>query len=154
MSKLKGYIGEVELDEKGNIKRSNVDKADKIAEIVKFNVNKGNEEAKELGFSKLNGFVMIGADKSITFMKNKAYIIDTNRADWQQIFVNYTFIKAWCAGGVALLVISILWLALAIMTPYLNYFAPEPKFYIPILTLLISIFMISLSKSRFSYRLD
>lgn len=154
MSKLKGYIGELELDEKGNVKKSNLDNAQTLAEILKFNVNKGNEEAKELGFSKLHGFAMIGSDKSITFMKNKAYVVETSKADWQQIFVTYTFIKSWCAGGVALFIISIIWFALALTTPYLNYFAPEPKFYIPTLLLLISIFMMSLSKSRFSYRLE
>lgn len=66
---------------------------EKINDIIKYNVAKGNEEAKELGFSRLNRFVMIGSSKSLTFMKNKAFV-DTTKADWQELFVTYTYIKS------------------------------------------------------------
>ncbi|AWR96324.1 DUF2173 family protein [Acidianus sulfidivorans JP7] len=152
--KIKGYLGSVELDQNKNVKRADIDDANKIAEIVKANIEKGNEEAKELGFSKLNGFAMIGSSKSIAFMKNKAVIVDTNKADWQDLFVTYTYIKSWLVGGIILLAISVIWYILAFTTSYLDYFAPEPRVYIPTILLLIGIFMTALSKTRYSYRLE
>ncbi|ARM74803.1 hypothetical protein [Acidianus manzaensis] len=152
--KIKGYLGSVEVDNNGNVKKSDIDEADKIAEIIKANVEKGNQEAKELGFSKLNGFAMLGSSKSLTFMKNKALIVDTHKADWQDLFVTYTYIKSWLAGGIALLAISIIWYIIAFTTPYLDYFAPEPRVYTPTILLLIGIFMTALSKTRYSYRLE
>jgi roadblock/LC7 domain-containing protein len=152
--KLKGYIGHVKIDDKGHVKESDVGNAEDIASILERNVEKGNEEAKELGFSKLNGFAMFGSQKSITFMKNEAILVDTKKADWEDIFVRYTFIKSWLAGGIILVALSIIMFYLAIFTSYLDYFAPEPRLYTPTIILLIGVFMLALSKSKYGYRLD
>lgn len=44
------------------IESKNVENPKEWAEIIKFNVKKGNEEARELGFGHMNGFAMIGKD--------------------------------------------------------------------------------------------
>ncbi|MBW9141673.1 MAG: hypothetical protein K1T65_08350, partial [Candidatus Aramenus sp.] len=58
------------------------------------------------------------------------------------------------AGGIALIAISIIMFFLAIFTSALDYFAPEPRLYLPSILLLIGVFMVGLSKTRFSYRLE
>ncbi|MCI2414007.1 MAG: hypothetical protein MPF33_01950 [Candidatus Aramenus sp.] len=156
MSKVKGYVGSVKIDDSGNVVRTDLDKeeAEEIANALKFNVQKGNEEARELGFSKMHGFAMFGSEKSLAFMKNKALLVRTKEADWQELFVMYTYIKSWLAGGIALIAISIVMFILAIFTSALDYFAPEPRLYLPSILLLIGVFMVGLSKTRFSYRLE
>ncbi|MEM0264310.1 MAG: hypothetical protein QXQ01_08190 [Saccharolobus sp.] len=52
--KIKGYIGHVKINDQGKVEESNIENAEKIAEFISFNVKKGNEEAKELGFNKLH----------------------------------------------------------------------------------------------------
>ncbi len=151
--KVKGYIGHVKINNEGKVIESNVDNAEEIAKILKINVEKGNQEAKELGFNKMNGFAMFGSSKSLTFMKDTALVVDSKKADWQELFSTYTYIKSWLIGGIALLVISLILYYLAIFTSYMNYFAPEPRYYTPTILLLISVFMIVLSKSKYSYRL-
>ncbi len=151
--KIKGYLGHVKVDNQGNVKESDIENAKDIAEILKNNIQKGNEEAKELGFSKINGFAMFGSQKSLAFMKNEAVLVDTRKADWEELFVKYTFIKSWLAGGIVLTVLSIIMYYLAIFTSYLDYFAPEPRLYLPTIILLIGVFMLALSKSKYSYRL-
>lgn len=152
--KIKGYIGHVKIDTQGNVKESDIENANDVAEILKNNIQKGNEEAKELGFSKINGFAMLGSQKSLAFMKNEAVLVDTKKADWEELFVKYTFIKSWLVGGIVLTVLSIIMYYLAIFTSYLDYFAPEPRLYAPTIILLIGIFMLALSKSKYSYRLE
>ncbi len=156
MSKVKGYVGSVKIDDSGSVVWTDLDKedAEEIAKILKFNVQKGNEEARELGFSKMHGFAMFGSENSLTFMKNKALLVRTKEADWQDLFVMYTYIKSWLAGGIALIAISIIMFFLAIFTSALDYFAPEPRLYLPSILLLIGVFMVGLSKTRFSYRLE
>jgi hypothetical protein len=153
MRRVKGYIGHVKIDKEGKVVESNVNNAEEIAKILKFNIEKGNQEAKELGFNKINGFAMFGSTKSLTFMKDTALLVDNKKADWQELFTTYTYIKSWLIGGIALLVLSLILYYLAIFTSYMDYFAPEPRFYTPTILLLISIFMIVLSKSKYSYRL-
>ncbi|AWR95813.1 DUF2173 family protein [Acidianus brierleyi] len=152
--KIKGYLGHVKVDNQGNVKESDIENAKDVAEILRNNIQKGNEEAKELGFSKINGFAMFGSQKSLAFMKNEAVLVDTKKADWEELFVKYTFIKSWLVGGIVLTVLSIIMYYLAIFTNYLDYFAPEPRLYAPTIILLIGIFMLALSKSKYSYRLE
>ena len=66
-------------------------KCRKIAEYISFNVKKGNEEAKELGFNKLHGFAMFGSDNSLAFMKNLALVVDTDKTDFNDLFTYLYF---------------------------------------------------------------
>ena len=84
--KIKGYIGHVKINDQGKVEESNMENAEKIAEFISFNVKKGNEEAKELGFNKLHGFAMFGSDKSLAFMKNLALVVDTDKTDFNDLF--------------------------------------------------------------------
>jgi hypothetical protein len=120
---------------------------------MKFNVEKGNQEARELGFSKLNGFAMMGSVKSLTFMKNEAIMVETEKADWQELFVHYVYMKGWLALGITLVILSMILYYMAFFTSYLDYFANLPRLYLPTILLIVGLIMIPSSKTRFSYRL-
>ncbi|QGA53247.1 hypothetical protein GFS03_00855 [Sulfolobus sp. E5-1-F] len=155
IKKLKGYIGHVKINEEGKIEESsNIEDPSKLVDVIKFNLKKGNEEAKELGFNKINGFAMFGNDKSLTFMRGLAIIIDNEKADWQDLFTYYTYTKAFIITGAVLVVLSILLFYYSLFTPIFNFMAPEPRIYIPTLLLIIGVIFLALSKSTFSYRLE
>ncbi|AEB95887.1 hypothetical protein [Metallosphaera cuprina] len=150
--KIKGYLGHIKVNDKGEvIEKVSVD--EKLADILKYNIEKGNQEAKELGFSKMNGFAMMGSKKSLAFMKGEAILVETSKADWQELFVHYVYLKGWLALGIVLLILSIALYYMALATAYLDYFAPLPRLYVPTLILIISLIMILSSKTRFAYRL-
>ncbi|BCS92298.1 hypothetical protein L3N51_01234 [Metallosphaera sp. J1] len=150
--KIKGYLGHVKVDEKWNVVEK-VNVSEELAGILKFNVEKGNEEARELGFKRMNGFAMMGSKKSLAFMKGEAIMVETSKADWQELFVHYVYMKGWLALGIALLVLSVVLYYMGFATPYLDYFAPLPRLYLPTILLLISLIMIPSSKTRYTYRL-
>lgn len=150
--KIKGYLGHIKVNDKGEvIEKVSVD--EKLADILKYNIEKGNQEAKELGFSKMNGFAMMGSKKSLAFMKGEAILVETSKADWQELFVHYVYLKGWLALGIVLLILSIALYYMALATTYLDYFAPLPRLFVPTLILIISLIMIPSSKTRFAYRL-
>lgn len=155
MVKLKGYIGHLKINDQGKIEESvNVDNAEKLAEILMFNVKKGNEEAKELGFNKMHGFAMIGSNKSLAFMKAMALIVDTEKTDWQDLFIYYTYNKSFIVTGAILVIISVLLFYMALLTNMLNFLAPEPRLYIPSILIIIGVIFLAISKSSLSYRLE
>ncbi|EZQ10578.1 MULTISPECIES: DUF2173 family protein [Acidianus] len=151
--KTKGYLGHVRISPEGRVVESDVSNSEEIAKVIKFNIEKGNEEAKELGFSKLNGFAMIGSDKSLAFMKNLAVLVDNQKVDWQELFVEYVYNKVWIAIGSILVIISVILYYLAIFTPFMNYFAPEPRLYLPTILILVGVIFLGMSRTKFSYRL-
>ncbi|MCH4816079.1 MAG: hypothetical protein QXY87_12615 [Saccharolobus sp.] len=155
IKKLKGYVGHIKINEEGKIEESsNIDYPSKLVDIIKFNLKKGNEEAKELGFNKINGFAMFGSDKSLTFMKGLAIVVDNEKADWQDLFTYYTYNKTFIITGVVLVILSILLFYYGLLTSVFNFMAPEPRIYIPTILLLIGVIFLALSKSTFSYRLE
>ncbi|QXJ31304.1 hypothetical protein [Saccharolobus shibatae] len=155
IKKLKGYVGHIKINEEGKIEESsNIDYSSKLVDIIKFNLKKGNEEAKELGFNKINGFAMFGSDKSLTFMKGLAIVVDNEKADWQDLFTYYTYNKTFIITGVVLVILSILLFYYGLLTSVFNFMAPEPRIYIPTILLLIGVIFLALSKSTFSYRLE
>ncbi|AAK42762.1 hypothetical protein SULI_02270 [Saccharolobus solfataricus] len=155
VKKLKGYEGHVKIDENGEIEESsNIENLSKLVELIKFNLKKGNEEAKQLGFNKLNGFAMFGSNKSLTFMKGLAIVVDNDKADWQDLFTYYTYNKTFIITGGVLVLLSILLFYYGLLTPMFNFMAPEPRIYIPTILLLIGVIFLILSKSTFSYRLE
>lgn len=157
---MKGYVGHIKLDDQGNVIESKgVDNPNDWAEVIKFNVKKGNEEARELGFGKMNGFAMIGKDYSLTFMKNGAYIVKTNEADWHEIFVKYTYSYTTLIVGLFLTILSIIIFIIDFTPainyiPYFNQMAPEPRIYIPTILIILGVIVLAASKSKFNYRLD
>nr|WP_276321728.1 hypothetical protein [Saccharolobus shibatae] len=152
---MKGYVGHIKINEEGKIEESsNIDYPSKLVDIIKFNLKKGNEEAKELGFNKINGFAMFGSDKSLTFMKGLAIVVDNEKADWQDLFTYYTYNKTFIITGVVLVILSILLFYYGLLTSVFNFMAPEPRIYIPTILLLIGVIFLALSKSTFSYRLE
>ncbi|ACP36768.1 conserved hypothetical protein [Sulfolobus islandicus Y.G.57.14] len=155
IKKLKGYIGHIKINEEGKIEESsNIDYPSKLVDIIKFNLKKGNEEAKELGFNKINGFAMFGSGKSLTFMKGLCIIVDNKKADWQDLFTYYTYNKTFIITGVVLVILSILLFYYGLLTSVFDFIAPEPRIYIPTILLLIGVIFLALSKSTFSYRLE
>ncbi len=155
IKKLKGYIGHIKINEEGKIEESsNIDYPSKLVDIIKFNLKKGNEEAKELGFNKINGFAMFGSGKSLTFMKGLCIIVDNEKADWQDLFTYYTYNKTFIITGVVLVILSILLFYYGLLNSVFNFIAPEPRIYIPTILLLIGVIFLALSKSTFSYRLE
>ncbi|MEM3204472.1 MAG: hypothetical protein QW232_09705 [Saccharolobus sp.] len=152
--KIKGYIGHVKINDQGKVEESNMENAEKIAEFISFNVKKGNEEAKELGFNKLHGFAMFGSDNSLAFMKNLALVVDTDKTDFNDLFTYYTFNKSFCVTGVALVIISIILFYFALFTALMNFIAPEPRLYIPSLVIIIGVIFLAISRTRLAYRLE
>ncbi|MFP3204850.1 MAG: hypothetical protein RXS23_05405 [Metallosphaera yellowstonensis] len=150
--KIRGYIGHVRVDDNWRVVEK-VNVPDQLAEILKFNVEKGNQEARELGFSKLNGFAMMGSVKSLTFMKNEAIMVETEKADWQELFVHYVYMKGWLALGITLVILSMILYYMALFTSYLDYFANLPRLFLPTILLIVGLIMIPSSKTKFSYRL-
>lgn len=154
LQRLKGYVGHVEIDESGNVKESeNVKDAKALAEILAFNVRKGNEEAKELGFSRMSGFAMIGENRSLAFMKGLGVIVETDKADWQELFTFYTYVKSFLIGGISLIVLGVILIVLWLTTPPFSTFATDAKVYITILTFLVGSVLLAASKSSMAYRL-
>lgn len=157
---FKGYVGHIKFDDQGNVIESkNVENPKEWAEIIKFNVKKGNEEARELGLGRMNGFAMIGKDYSLTFMKNGAYLVKTREVDWHDLFVKYTYSYTTLITGLFLTILSIIIFLIDVTPainyiPYFNQLAPEPKFFIPILILLVGVVLLGISKSKFNYRLE
>ncbi|AWR99228.1 hypothetical protein [Metallosphaera hakonensis] len=150
--KIKGYLGHIKVDDQWKVvEKVNVE--DRLAEILKFNVEKGNQEARELGFKKMNGFAMMGSKRSLAFMKGEAVVVETSKADWQELFVHYVYMKGWLILGVVLLALSIALYYMSFATTYLDYFAPLPRLYLPTILLIISLIMIPSSKTRYTYRL-
>lgn len=152
VNKLKGYYGHIAIDENGKVIESNLENPEEWANVLTFNVKKGNEEAKELGFNRMNGFAMFGSNYSLAFMKNMGVVVDTRKADWQELFTFYTYSVSVLIVGIVITAISIILFGLA-FTPYMNWIAPEPRFYFPILLLIIGIVFLVASKSSMAYRL-
>ncbi len=155
IDKLKGYVGHIKIDEQGRIVESkNIANPAKLAEIVNVNLKKGNEEARELGFKRMNGFAMFGEKESLAFMKGLGVVVDSEKVDWQDLFVYYTFNVAFCATGVILTVFSLILFYIAIFTKFMYFLAPEPRFYIPTILIIIGVFFLAISKSKLAYRLE
>ncbi|BFH72345.1 hypothetical protein SJAV_02890 [Sulfurisphaera javensis] len=150
---IKGYYGHIAVDENGNVTNSkNIDNPEEWAKVVSFNVKKGNEEAKELGFNKMNGFAMIGRDYTLTFMKGLGVVVDTKKADWQELFTYYTYSWSILITGIIITALSIILFGLA-FTPYMSWLAPEPRFYLPSILVIVGIMLLVASKSSMAYRL-
>ncbi|QKR00080.1 hypothetical protein GWK48_06560 [Metallosphaera tengchongensis] len=150
--KIKGYLGHIKVDNNWDINEK-VNVPDELLSILKFNVEKGNQEAKELGFNRMNGFAMMGSKKSLAFMKGEVVMVETDKADWQELFVHYVYMKGWLALGIGILILSIILYYLSLDTSLLDYFAPLPRLFVPTILLLISLVMIPASKTRYTYRL-
>lgn len=151
--KLKGYYGHVVVNDKGEaVQAENVEEKDKWAKVISFNVKKGNEEARELGFSRMNGFAMFGSNYSLAFMKGLGVVVKTKEADWQELFTYYTYSMTILISGIIVTIISFILFGLA-FTPVMSGLAPEPRFYGPAILLLIGVVLLASSKSSMSYRL-
>lgn len=150
---IKGFYGYVAIDDNGKVTQSkNVDNPDEWAEVLSFNTKKGNEEAKEMGFNRMNGFAMIGSNYSLAFMKGLGVIVDTKKADWQELFTYYTYSWSILIAGIVVTAISIILFGLA-FTPYMSWLAPEPRFYLPSILIIIGVILLASSKSSLAYRL-
>ncbi|TRM80189.1 hypothetical protein DJ524_08440, partial [Sulfolobus sp. D5] len=124
IDKLKGYVGHIKIDEQGKIIESrNVENPAKLAEVINFNLKRGNEEARELGFNKMNGFAIFGEKESLVFMKGLGVVVDSQKVDWQDVFTYYTFNVAFCATGVVLTVLSLILFYIAIFTNFMYFLA-------------------------------
>ncbi|WP_338604320.1 hypothetical protein V6M85_06175 [Sulfolobus tengchongensis] len=155
VKKLKGYMGHIKINSEGRIEESsNVENVSKLAEIILFNLKKGNEEARELGFNRLNGFAMFGSNRSITFMKGIGVIVDNEKADWQELFTYYTYNSSFIITGVILIALSAILFYFGLLTSALNFLAPEPRLYIPLILIIIGVTFLALSKTTLSYRLE
>ena len=153
VKKLKGYYGYVKIDEQGNaVQAENVENKEEWAKVISYNLKKGNEEAKELGFNKMNGFAMFGSNYSLTFMKDLGVIVNTKEADWQELFTYYTYSLSVLITGIVITAISIVLFGLA-FTPYMDWLAPEPRFYLPSILIIVGIVFLFSSKSSMAYRL-
>lgn len=150
---MKGYVGHVKLKD-GKVVEKDIEDAEKIAEIIQPNLKKGQEEAEELGFKKLHGFVMIGQECSLAVMKDEAVVVKTMSADWQEVFRYFTYFKGYLLGGVAILILATLFGIFAFATPDLDYFNVTPKIFITLLLYIIGGVTVAMSKSKWSYRLD
>ena len=151
---VKGYVGHIKMSKDGRVVESNnVENPEKLAQVLDFDVKKGNEEARELGFGRMHGFAIIGEKKSLTFMKGEALIVETDKADWQELFLHYVYNKGYIVVGAVLLVLTALILYLDIFTSAMDWLAPEPRYYIPTILALIGVFFLGVSKTSLSYRL-
>lgn len=152
--KILGYKGHITIRENRIIEARGVEDAETLKDIIITNIEKGNRDAKELGFNKLRGFIMFGEESSLVFMKDTALIVDTKKTDWQNVFTTYTYYKSWCVGGIVSLLLSFIFFYIVLFTNILNWLAPEPRFYIPTILLIIGIFGLSVAKTKLAYRLD
>ncbi|MEM0363936.1 MAG: hypothetical protein QXV69_04820 [Sulfolobaceae archaeon] len=152
--KVPGYVGHLTIKEGNVLESRGIEDPEAIKNIILENLKIGNEQANELGFNKLRAFIMIGGERSLIFMKNTALVVDNSKTDWHNVFLTYTFYKSWCVGGVISLFISFVLFYLVIFTNVFNWLAPEPRFYLPTLFLLLGIFGLAVSKTRLAYRLD
>jgi len=152
--KIPGYVGHVVIKEGKVVESKGVENAELVRDIVLENLRIGNEQANELGFNKLRSFIMIGGEKSLVFMKDTALVVENSKTDWHSVFLTYTFHKSWCIGGVVSLLISFILFYLVLFTTTFSWLAPEPRFYLPTLFLLIGIFGLAVSRTRLAYRLD
>jgi len=153
VKKLKGYYGYVKIDEQGNaVQAENVENKEEWARVISSNLKKGNEETKELGFSRMNGFAMFGSNYSLAFMKDLGVIVNTKEADWQELFTYYTYSLSLLIIGIVITAISIVLYGLA-FTPYMNWLAPEPRYFIPTMLIIAGIVFLFSSKSSMAYRL-
>ncbi|QIW24561.1 hypothetical protein EWF20_10745 [Sulfolobus sp. S-194] len=153
VEEIKGYKGHIALNEEGKvIQAKNLENEEEWANVLKFNVEKGNEEAKELGFNKMNGFAMIGSNYSLAFMKGLGVVVDTRKADWQELFIYYTYSWSVLITGIVITALSIILFGLA-FTSYMSWLAPEPRFYLPAILLIVGIVFLAASKSSMAYRL-
>lgn len=151
---VKGYVGHIKIGKNGKVVESNnVENPERLAQVLDFDVKKGNEEAKELGFRKMHGFAIIGERKSLTFMKGEAIIVETDKADWQELFLHYVYDKGFIAVGAVLLVLAAVIFSIDVFTTAMEWLAPEPRYYIPLLMALIGVFFLGVSKTSLSYRL-
>ena len=156
---MRGVHGYIKINEEGKVVESqNVENPELWAEIITYNVKKGNEEARELGFGRMNGFAMIGKEYSLTFMKGGAYIVKTNEVNWQELFVKYTYSYSVLIAGIILTALAIIFFGLDFSPliksiPYVNSLAPEPRIYIPMILIIIGVLLLASSRSKFNYRL-
>jgi hypothetical protein len=157
---MRGVHGYIKINDEGKVIESqNVENPEQWAEIITYNVKKGNEEARELGFGRMNGFAMIGKEYSLTFMKGGAYIVKTNEVNWQELFIKYTYSMTTLIAGIVLTALAILFFIIDLTPlvnsiPYVNSLAPEPRFYIPSILIIIGVILLATSKSKFNYRLS
>ncbi len=151
--KGKGIIGEVIIKD-GQLKGydGDVQNPEEISKIVKENMEKGMSEARDLGFTALHGFAMIGSERSLTFMKDRAVIVKTREVSWEDLFLGYVYSKSILILGilVTLLGIGILTTSIAGIFPF---FSLNADIYFSIASLVVGIALLVASKSQLSYRL-
>ncbi|BBD73145.1 hypothetical protein HS1genome_1534 [Sulfodiicoccus acidiphilus] len=147
---MRGELGRIDL-RSGKVE-GEVERAEELASLLKEDCQVGEREAIELGFRKLNGFVILGEKRSIAFAKNVAVIVDNSFVTWDELFVHYGLDRTYLTVGAVLTGLSLMLFYLALGTSLLDYFAPEPRLYTPILMLLLGLTFLGISKSRPKYR--
>ncbi|BCU66793.1 hypothetical protein HS7_02300 [Sulfolobales archaeon HS-7] len=130
-----------------------VDENDELGKVAREDLKKGMEEAKELGFKRINGFAVIGTKGSVVHVRNKVILVDTYNTNWDSLFRYFTFFKGYLIAGVVLFSLALLMTYLSFFTSYMNYFEPGPKIYSNILLYIISIILLFMSRTKWSYRL-
>jgi|ECHhosMinimDraft_1075155.scaffolds.fasta_scaffold00526_1 hypothetical protein len=152
MVRLRGLVGRVKFQGLKVIS-SDLQEGEEIVKFINQEIEELQDAARELGFGKLNGFSIFGEERSLSVMKGEALLVDTDRADWQQLFGHFTYWKGYCVLGVILIFLASILSYIAFFTGLLDYFAPEPRAYLPALLYLIGAGLLTVAKSRWAYRL-
>ncbi len=152
--KGKGILGEVEV-ENGSVKgtQGDVRNSEEIAKIVQQNMEKGMQEAKDLGFSAIHGFAMIGSERSIAFMKGRAVVVSTKEVSWQDIFLGYVYSKGLLVLGILVTILALGMMVTGVFTGIFTWFSLNARLYFSIAALVVGISLLVASKSEMSYRL-
>ncbi|MUN28921.1 hypothetical protein [Sulfuracidifex metallicus] len=153
--KGKEILGELNINQSGKVigHAGDIENPEEIGEIISYNLKKGMEEAKDLGFSSIHGFAMIGSERSLAFMKGKALILDTKQTSWQDIFLGYVFSKWILILGIVVTILALGIMATGVFTNIFTWFSLNSRLYFSIAALIVGISLIFMSKSELSYRL-
>ncbi|BBG24791.1 hypothetical protein [Sulfuracidifex tepidarius] len=152
--KGKGILGEVQV-ENGSVKgtQGDVRNPEEIAKIVQGNIEKGMQEARDLGFSAIHGFAMIGSERSIAFMKGKAVVASTKEVSWQDVFLGYVYSKGLLVLGILVTILALGIMVTGVFTGIFTWFSLNARLYFSIAALVVGISLLVASKSELSYRL-